>query len=776
MASIRARLLIPVVVVVVLVGAALSADAAPDLTRIVRTDYGVAHVTGTDWTGAGFGEGWAFAQDDLCVFADDVVTLRGQRSRWFGPDAHVTDLANGLDTDNLTSDFYYQRINTSGVVRHLLDGTDPSGSPAPSLRSRQLVAGYAEGYDAYLASVGGASGVTDPTCHGAPWVGPITAMDVWDRLYQIATLTTSEAFSPDLVAAAPPGGVPAASVPLTAAASRPVGSNAWAFGSDGSTGGKGVLLGNPHFPWSGPERFWQVQLDVPGEVDVEGATLAGVPGVLIGFNHDVAWSFTVSAASAAAVYQLHLVPGKPTQYLVDGKPEAMTSQTVGVTVRNTDGTLSRRTHTFYSTRYGPVVSAAANGLAWTGANAFSLYDPNAANLRLLDTMLDVDTSTSTAGLLGALRRHEGLPWVNTIASDSGGHALFADISVMPHITDVQQASCATALGLSGAVPLPLLDGSTAACLPGRDADSVVPGIYGGAELPTMARSDYVANSNDGPWLTNAGQPMTGYPAVTADQRRPPSLRTRLSLTMIQEQLAGPAHGFDLSTVEQTALNDRNYTAEMVKSDLVQVCDRQADLAKACAVLSAWDSKDGLNDKGAVLFHEFIDAAFANGGGLTFFSDRFDPLHPVTTPHQLNMDDPALIPALETAVGKLTKAGIALDASWGDVQYVQRDGQRIPIPSSDDPGIFNVVDSALVPSAHGYPGVASGVSFLLAVEFRGDGPHASAILTYGESQNPTSPHFGDQAELYSKSSWPALPYTDAQISAAARSVVSVRPPA
>ena len=54
------------------------------------------------------------------------------------------------------------------------------------------------------------------------------------------------------------------------------------------------MLGNPHFPWAGNERFWEFHLQVPGDVDVIGASLMGSPVVNIGHNRHVAWSHTVS--------------------------------------------------------------------------------------------------------------------------------------------------------------------------------------------------------------------------------------------------------------------------------------------------------------------------------------------------------------------------------------------------------------------------------------------------------------------------------------------------
>lgn len=73
------------------------------------------------------------------------------------------------------------------------------------------------------------------------------------------------------------------------------GSNAVALGRD-LTGGAGALLGNPHFPWFGIERFYALHLTVPGRYDVMGPSVYGFPLVSIGFSKRIAWSHTVSTA------------------------------------------------------------------------------------------------------------------------------------------------------------------------------------------------------------------------------------------------------------------------------------------------------------------------------------------------------------------------------------------------------------------------------------------------------------------------------------------------
>jgi acyl-homoserine-lactone acylase len=73
-----------------------------------------------------------------------------------------------------------------------------------------------------------------------------------------------------------------------------VGSNGIALGSQDTANGDGMLLAKAHFPWEGEDRFWAAQLTVPGQYNVEGATLYGFPLIGVGFDEHLAWTDTVS--------------------------------------------------------------------------------------------------------------------------------------------------------------------------------------------------------------------------------------------------------------------------------------------------------------------------------------------------------------------------------------------------------------------------------------------------------------------------------------------------
>ncbi|MFF2661997.1 penicillin acylase family protein [Kitasatospora sp. NPDC058032] len=740
-------------------------------TRISRTEFGVPHVVARDFGGLGYGYGYAFAQDNLCQLADQVVSMRGERSRWFGLDQRSVGRPG-----NLESDAYQQSVLRSGTVQRLLARPAPLG---PTGEVRQLVDGYVAGYNRYLRDTG-VDHLPDPSCRGKGWVGPITADDIWNILYEVNTEAGTGKRS--AASAVPAAGVAPASLTNAATPARPswvrraddspdTGSNAWAIGRDAGRDGNGLLLANPHLQWAGPERFYQAQLTIPGVLDVAGAGLYGLPFLQIGHTKGLAWTHTTSYADHVTAYRLSLVPGDPTAYLVDGKVERMTTETVPVTVRAADGTLSTVDRTLYRSRHGYVMAE-----AWTNEYAYTLRDANADNLRSLNEWVAMGRSQNLDQLRQAQRTYQGAPWVYTTAVDSSGTTYFTDSSAVPHITDALRSRCLVPNPLTDGV----LDGSTAACDPGRDPDALLPGLFGPANHPALTRTDYVANANNGPYLTNADAPMAGLPAV---YNGGPELapRPQLSLRMIADRRAGTdglgAPGFTLATLQATMFGNRVQSAELDRDDAVALCrahpvlaasdGTRVDVRFACDVLAAWDTRADADSRGTVLWQEYRDA-LARTRTTAWQTVPYDPARPLTTPRGIAADNADAQRAFADTVRALPARGLPLDAPIGLVQR----WAGIPLHGcSGLVGCFNVLTAGPGSGAGGgtYPAdprsVPHGSSFLMATELTDRGPRTRTLLAYGESADPTSPHFTDQTRRYADKQWVTERFTEAEIRSA-----------
>jgi acyl-homoserine-lactone acylase len=495
----------------------------------------------------------------------------------------------------------------------------------------------------------------------------------------------------------------------------------------------------------------------------------------------VAWTHTVSHAQRFTLYQLALVPGEPTSYLVDGRAEPMGRQQVTVTVKKPGGGTSAVTRTLYSSRYGPVLAT-----GWTDRSAFALADANASNLRSTNEWLAMGTAHDLTQLSTGQDTYQGLPFVYTLATDTGGTTYFADASVVPNVTDALAERCVgTSEGKPQDPDMVVLDGSRSGCVWGRDTDAIEPGIFGPGHQPRLVRADYLANSNNSPWLVNPASPITGYPRIygdaAAEMERGLEPRPRVGLDMISRRLAGtdglgPA-GFTLETLQATARGKRNYTADLGRTDLLKTCrahpvptasdGRRVDVRAACATLARWDGRGGLDSRGAVLWREFFTGVLdtpppADGPWHGWWRVAFDPAHPVTTPRGFDADDPTPRRALADAVQFFQDNHIPLTLTPGQAQHYE----SVPVPGcTEGEGCFDRIRTHGPLGKDGrYPDVDSGSSFMMAMELTPGGPRARTVLTYSESANPASPHHTDQTVLFSRGQWVTERFTEAEIHA------------
>jgi acyl-homoserine-lactone acylase len=761
----------------------------------------VPHIEAASFRGLGYGYGFAFARDNICTIADDYVTVNAERSRWFGPTATSRRVAG--EARNLDSDVFWRQVIDSRVVERLIARTPPRGqTPA----ARALVRGYVAGYNAYLRRVGGTRGVPDPRCRGKGWVRPITTATAYRRLYQLALAFSTEAVIREIARARPPGrGARSSDGPVRplralgrSGRARVTGSNAIAVGREGTRDRRhGLLLGNPHLPWQGPERFYQAQLTIPGRLDVQGASLFGFPVIQIGHTRAVAWSHTTPPGLSFTIYRLRLARGAPTSYLVDGRRERMTSRLVTVQVRGRNGRLRAHSRRLWSTRWGPVLTEgpALAGLRWTPRTAFVLADAAATNVQALDTWLAIARARSARGVLGALRHWQGIPWNHTLVADRAGRALFADVRVAPDVSDELVERCTVDIGqppfeLTG---LAVLDGSRSACRWGRDARAVQRGRLAPARQPHLFRRDYVTNSNDSYWLSNPHRPLEGFPRIAGDERKQRSLRTRIGLLMTQARVDGTdglgPPGFTLTGMQQLMFGNRQPAGELTRDALVAMCralpdglaptsgDAPTAVGPACDILATWDLRENLDSRGALLFRRFWENLYVANPPESWWAQPFDLADPVNTPNTLDTAHPGVAVALGDAITDLQAVDLPLDARVGDLQHIDRNGTRIPIHGGpgDPHGQFNAIGSAVAPGP-GLGEVTAGTSYVQVVTWNdGPCPQASTILSYSQSANPRSPFFADQSRLFSRKEWVRVRFCRADVLRHTRQTTVLRGP-
>ncbi|MGE8314493.1 MAG: acylase, partial [Pseudomonas putida] len=603
---------------------AVQAQPATDASaQIRRTSYGVPHIVAKDERGLGYGVGYAYAQDNLCLLANEVLTVSGERSRHFGATGKTLE-----QRDNLASDLFFTWLNSPTAVEAFLQ--------AQPAQVQALLAGYASGYNRALAERRREG--LPAECGNGEWLRPITSQDLVKLTRRLLAEGGVGQFVEALAGAQPPAQSPQqASAGFASALARQErfaterGSNAVAVGAQRSANGRGLLLANPHFPWMGGMRFYQMQLTIPGQLDVMGAALPGLPVVNIGFNRHLAWTHTVDTSNHFTLYRLQLDPKDPTRYLLDGKSLPLARQTISVAVKAEDGSLSQVERQVYSSQFGPVVQWPGR-LDWDAHAAYSLRDANLDNTRVLQQWYQINRADSLAALKGSVEQLQGIPWVNTLAVDQGGGALYLNQSVVPYVDQQLLGACSNPQGQGRMV---VLDGSRSACQWKVDAQAAQPGIFPARLLPSLERQDFVQNSNDPAWMVNPAQPLTGYSPLVSRSDQPLGMRSRFAL----QRLQGTAK-LGVDDLQRMVTDDEVYLANLVLADLLHWCKSAgADVQAVCSSLAAWNGKADL-DSGIGLVH-FQNLFNALAEHPESWRVAFDPADPQHTPRGLAVEQAAV---------------------------------------------------------------------------------------------------------------------------------------
>ena len=784
----------------------LASAQTPFSVEIRRTQDGVPHIKADNWASLGYGYGYVQAQDNLCTLADGFISFRGERSANFGADARPPTAASFGQPRNLEADFFFRFVDDASAVERYRS--------AQSEPIRELIDGFVAGYNRYVDELDGSVDGANAACKGKPWVGKISSDDMIRRLVAANLAGGAVRFLPQIARAQPPmkpatapsapgvqtGAVDIAPSQLDIGGQRGIGSNALAFGAPVTQEGRSLLFGNPHWFWRGPDRFYEAQLTIPGQLNVAGASFLGVPVVMIGFNNDIAWTHTVSSARRFGIFQLSLDPTDPTRYFYDGVSEPMTPVPVTVQTRDADGSLTPITRTLYRSRFGPLVdlSSMSPALAWNTQHAFALRDVNTGNTRAFENFLAWDQARSLDDFIAIQKRFAATPWVNTLAiGRDDPRAWFADLGPVPDVPDSLAAACTTPLGRAfdaKAPGVPFLDGSKSACEWRVEASSVQAGALPVAEMPGMARGDYVANFNGSYWLTNANAPTTGYPHVAGITGTGQSLRTRFG-HMLAAELQVQKGGVTRLALETKVLDSRSMSEQLFRKPILDaVCadgsasvisvipvvsitqgapggkPQTVDLGPACKVLREWDGTANTKARGANLWDEFwrrlSEAELAH-----FYRVPFDPAAPLATPRGLDAANPALKSALQQALGgavlAMQRYGFALDSTRGELLHADRNGERVPLfGGCDEAGYLTVICAQHPVDADGYAVDRSGhgASYLQVVSFDANGVKADTMLAHSESDDPASPHFGDATRRFAGKQWLRFPFTEEAIAA------------
>ncbi|MEM1313379.1 MAG: penicillin acylase family protein [Pseudomonadota bacterium] len=364
-------------------------------TLILRDAYAVPHIRGATEDDVFFALGFAHAQDRLWQMETSRRAAQGRLSELFGEAA-------------LPFDRFVRALD--------LDGLGRRGLAAQSARAQAALEAYARGVNAFIRAAGEEAlgrGAPEFYLFGgalAPWrpadslsISRLMALRLTD---QAAAETRRAALSlrvdprrlrdllpdypePALIEAGRLAGLPttapevdyAALVPgpYAAAAAAPLpdamqvmppagrggASNGWAISASRAASGAPILANDPHLWLTAPSIWHLARLELPatdgsgGAQGIIGATIPGLPLVLVGRNADFAWGLTSAYVDDADVYIERLNPQNPDEYLAPDGPRPFETRETLIALpggRAEPVTLRR-------TRHGPVIPPDQLGVA-----------------------------------------------------------------------------------------------------------------------------------------------------------------------------------------------------------------------------------------------------------------------------------------------------------------------------------------------------------------------------------------------------------------------------
>jgi acyl-homoserine-lactone acylase len=683
-----------------LAGAAAAEDAArwrreAAAVTITRDDWGIAHVHARTDAQAVFGMIYAQAEDDFSRVETNLINAQGRLAEAEGERAIFKDLRMKLFIDPAALKAQY------------------SESP-PWLKA--LMDGWADGLNYYLLIH---PRITPRVIKRfEPWMALSFSEGSIGGDIEDVSLPELEHFydhsEPEHADLGPVGFV------------EPTGSNGIAIAPKNTVGHHALLLINPHTSF-----FFRSEQQVSSDdgLNVYGAATWGQFFIYQGFNAHAGWMHTSTGADNVDEFAETIVKksgGLFYRYGADLRP--LETSVIVVPYRAADGSMKDKSFTVYRTRHGPVVREA--GGKWI---AISLMNRPVAALTqsfLRTKARDYAEFLRISGLQANSSN-------NTIFADDAGDIAYLHPSFIPRRDDRFDYTRP---------------------VDGADPATDWKGLHAPGEAPHLLNpaSGWIFNTND--WPYSAAGPdsprQADYPRYmdTAGENPRGVHAARL--------LAG-RKDFTLSSLQTAAYDPYLPAFARLIPTLVMAFDKlsasnplKTKLSEPMNVLRGWDyrwSADSVATTVAVFWGEALwDRAT---------EDSDDEQMSVYDRMATRMTDETRLEALSTACERLTKDFGTWRTGWGEINRFQRlnddiephftdAGVSIPVPfTSSQWGSLASFGARRNDGSKRLYGT-KGNSFVAVVEF-GERVRAMAVTAGGESGDPTSPHFNDQAIRYAR---------------------------
>lgn len=670
---------------------------------IHRDEWGVPHIDGATDASAAFGFAYAQAEDYFWQVEDSYLQSIGRYAEAVGE--------KGLKSDLLNHNFQI-------AERSKLDFAE-----RPE-KTRELCTAFAAGLNYYLE--------THPEVETRvieryePWM--VVAFGRYTMLTWTFGRTGAKMGEQDK---------------LLRSWDEGTGSNLWAIGPTRTKDETTMLFVNPHQPWFGGGQFWEGHLRSAEGWNMSGSCFFGTPFPTMGHNENLGWTHTANQPDLGEAYRLTFDdPNNPLNYQYDGGYRTATQRNTTIRVKTKDG-VEERTHQFRMTHLGPIVAQ---------------EDEN--------TYL----ACKIARLFEGDRIGQGYRMGRAENFDEFYTAL-SELSLLMFNVGYADREGNIAYIYNGAIPVRDAKGSWGGTVDGSKPGSEWKSIHPLEELPQVVNppTGYVQNCNQSPFsTTDGGGPYKGdYPSYMVQESRYDNRRAQVSRHHLRDMNDVTFDEWKEAVVDTTMLWPKTELPRFARQ-FRRLMKKKPKLAERVGPyfrhLQDWDYINRVGCTQSTLVLAWYEEMY---GGLNI-SQKLKP--------EFKARPAAKFEALITAAEKLKAIHGSWKVPYDSVYRIQRHinigdyrdtlfafRDKLPsVPCLGSPGplgaSYNVYYSPSTKMRKRRYGAVGG-SFMAAYEF-GEKIKAVSLIQFGQSADPASPHYFDQAELYSKKQFkPAWFYWD-----------------
>ncbi|HYP26057.1 MAG TPA: acylase [Blastocatellia bacterium] len=706
---------------------------------IYRDGYGVPHVSGPTDASCVFGYVYAQAEDNFWQIEDTVIRALGRASEVYGEGGKPEDSTNFIYGGSpLTNDMVNRALEIPRLARAEYDKSSP--------KMKELSAAVSDALNYYLER----NPQVKPRLitRFEPWFGfAVGRFSLYQQfIYGKSGLRKEEIRTAvrEAEADAPAGPNSSLKISLNdsfeADALEPVvGSNMWAVGPSKSATGHAMLFVNPHQPLFGPGQWYEGHL-ISGEGwNISGASFFGSPFPTIGHNEHLGWSHTVNDPDIADVYAENFDdPKDPLSYRYGGERRKATEWTDTIKVKSGNSAVAK-TYKFVKTHHGPVVAVREG-------KRLSVRFSRLEEGGFLEEWYAMSKARNLSEFKAAMSKL-AVPMFNAMYADREGNIFYV---------------------YNGAVPRRSTKFDWKKPVDGSNPETEWQGFHKFEELPqlTNPKTGWMQNCNQTPMTTTSeGNPeKAAFPEYMI--RENDNARARISRKILAGKDKFTFGDWTRAAFDTTVIEADVYVPQIISEwEKLRESDsaRAEKLAPAIAELKSWNRVGSIDSKGMTLFTLW----FEKGQRLLAARDTNPWLR---------------VRALEQTIADLQRDFGTWAVAWGEINRLQRihtggeepfSDARESLPVAGGPGpvgiVFNFYTKPEKGQKRRYGFV--GHSFVSVIEF-GPKVNALSVLAFGQSADPKSPHYFDQAKLYSRQQFKQVLFTLPEVKS--KSVRSYRP--